>query len=424
VHAGRVLAHPDACAGITGELTLATVHFAPGAALIARGTSDAPDRDGSKAVLSIDAAGILSWRYASIGDYDQNREVNVADLSPIAREIGEATGGGKFDYTTAVSVVDGDENGEVNIADISSIAGNLGNTVASYAVYRSQSTGDYPASNTEAPKLAAVGTVLFDDAVGVTTQDRLSFTFDASALGGTDPANIFWVRPVDSQGNNGSPSNQVSPSTPANVAPEITAFTTDATLPIASGSTADLTATASDADGDTLTYSYSATLGTVDDTGTNTTVFHAPTVATQTNVTVTVTVDDGQGHAPTKDLIISVAPVPVTAVHIEFTPAAEGGDGTLLDAYGLLGDTNYTFTAKDQGGTDITSQVTFDYANDDGGNPFPQGIFAGNVFTTNTLGNGTFVVTGTYHKGQPDEVVSDPDLTGEEMHFTIVFILP
>ena len=423
VHAGRVLVHPDGCEGISGELTVATVHFAPGAATPSRGISDVPDRDGSKAVLSIDGAGLLSWKYASIGDYDQNREVNVADLSPIAREIGEATGGGKFDYSLAVSVVDGDENGEVNIADISSIAGNIGNTVAEYAVYRSQSTADYPASNTEAPKLAAIASVPFDNGVGVATQVRLSFTFDASAVGGDDPANIFWVRPVDNEGNNGSPSNQVSPAAAGNVAPVISAFTTD-TNPVATGGTANLTATASDADGDTLTYSYNTTAGTVDQTGTNTTVFHAPTVAVPTDVTVTVTVDDGQGHAPTRNVTITVNPDAVTEVHIEFSPVAEGGSGTNADAFGLAGDSDYTFTATDQAGNDITGQTTFEWVNDPDGDPWIQGDFTGSVFTTSPVGFGNFHVIGTYHKGLPDEVVSDPDLVTEERHFTIVLVLP
>lgn len=424
VSAGQVLTYPDAVAGFSGELTLATVHFAPGAALGVRSASNVPTKDGSKPVLAIDAAGVLSWSYANIGDYDQNREVNAADLTPIAVKFHQTTGtGDPFDYATATSVIDGDSNGEINIADITPIAANFHNLVNTYAVYRSQDPADYPTTNGEAPKLAPIDSVPFEDGAGTPTQVRLTFTFDASAVGGDDPANIFWVRPVDLDGNNGSPSNQVNPLAPANVAPVISDFVSD-TDPVASGADANLTVTASDADGDTLAYSYATTLGTVDATGTSTTVFHAPTVAVPTDVTITVTVDDGQGHTPTKTLTVTVNPEPVSEVHISFTPVAEGGTGSQADAYGLLGDSNYTFTATDQNGTDITSQVTFDYINEPAAGGFPQGIFAGNVFTTNTIGNGTFSIVGTYHQGQPDEVASNPDLAGEEMYFTIVFTLP
>jgi hypothetical protein len=141
------------------------------------------------------------------------------------------------------------------------------------------------------------------------------------------------------------------------------------------------------------------------------------------NVTITVTVDDGHGHAPTRNLQVTVNPVIVTEVHISFGPAAENGTGTLADAYDLLGDTDYTFTATNQDGVDITSEVTFHYANDAGGS-FPQGAFTANVFHTNAIGSATFAVTGVYHEGDTDEVSSLPDLAGEEMHHTIILVLP
>jgi hypothetical protein len=187
----------------------------------------------------------------------------------------------------------------------------------------------------------------------------------------------------------------------------------------------DLTVTAADPDGDPLTYTYTETEGDTTDTGTSTAVFTAPTVAVQTLVTLTVTVDDGNGGSAQRNLVVTVDPIVVvpTEVHIDFTPAAEGGTGTTADAYGLLGDSDYTFTATDQDGNDITSGVTFEFI-DDQGNPFPHGAFTGNVFHTNIVGSGNFSVIGTYDLGGPNEVASDPDLAGEERHFTIVFVLP
>jgi len=411
--------------GISGSLTLATVHFAPGAMSAGRTVSTPPNKDASKPVLTIDALGVLHWSYANVGDYDQNREVNAADLTPIAVHFHQTTGTGTpFDYTTANSVVDGDSNGEINIADITPIAAAFHNTVASYAVYRSQDAGDYPANNTEAPKLAPLASVPYEQGQGTPTQERLTYSYDASADGGIDPLNIFWVRPVDGQGNNGSPSNQVNPLAPGNVPPVITTFTSD-TDPIQSGGTANLSVTATDADGDPLTYTYTASVGTVDQTGTATTVFHAPTVATATNVTLTVKVNDGHNPDVVKTLSVLVNPEPVSEVHITFTPAAEGGTGTSADVYGVKGDSDYTFTAKDQNGTDITAQTTFEYVNVDSNPPdYIQGAWTGSVFHTNVLGNGTYKIVGKYHNGQPDEIDSNPDLAGEEMYFTTIFILP
>ncbi len=139
---------------------------------------------------------------------------------------------------------------------------------------------------------------------------------------------------------------------------------------------------------------------------------------------MTVTVDDGNGGSATADVVITVDPDPVTEVHIAFSPVSQGGNGTEIDAHGLLGDSDYTFTATDQNGNDITSEVTFAFTNDDGSS-FPQGFFpTPDVFHTNIVGSGTFNITGTYRIGQPDEVISDPEFVGEEAHFTIVFVLP
>jgi hypothetical protein len=282
-------------------------------------------------------------------------------------------------------------------------------------------TADYPDTNTEAPAIAPIATVPYEDGTGVPTQVRLTYTYDASAEGGLDPLNFFWVRPVDGAGANGSPSNTVNPTAPANVAPQITGIVA-APNPVMTGADAAITVTATDADGDPLTYSYSVDQGTVDASTTETTIFHAPAVGVQTTVTLTISVDDGQGHVVQDTLNITVNPEPVSEVHIAFTPAAEGGSGANGDPFGLLGDSDYTFTATDQNGNDITSETTFAFQNV-GGGPFPQGIWAGNVFTTNTIGFGDFTVTGTYHQGLPDEVVSNPDLAGEEMYFTIVFVM-
>ena len=420
VHAGRILTNPDTQPGVSGALTLATVHFVPGAATSLRAVSTPPSRPASASVLTI-TAGVLDWHFYSQGDYDQNGEVNIADLTPIAIHFHET---GPFDPNSIQAVVDGDSNGEINIADLTPMAPNFLAQVAGYAVYRSQSLSDYPSAPDEAPKVSPLVTIPLTSATGDKTLVRLEFSYDASAQGGNDPANIFWVRPYDLANAAGTPSNHADGTAPGNLPPVISGFNAD-TNPVISAGTSNLTVTASDPDGDPLTYTYTTTDGTVDDTGLPATVFHAPAVLVSKDVTVTVTVDDGQGGTDSQDVTITVNPKTVTEVHITFGPTAQGGTGTAGDAYGFSGDTDYTFTATDQDGDDITAQTTFSYSNDPPGlGQFPQGAWTTNVLHTNVVGNGTFSVVGAYHQGQPDEIDSNPDLAGEDMHAAIVFLLP
>ena len=49
--------------------------------------------------------GAFQWYYDAPGDYDQNGEVNAADLVPLASHFGES---GQFDYLSIQAVIDGD----------------------------------------------------------------------------------------------------------------------------------------------------------------------------------------------------------------------------------------------------------------------------------------------------------------------------
>jgi hypothetical protein len=82
---------------------------------------------------------ILAWSYLNPGDYDQNGEVNAADLSAIARNFGKRN----TDEGWAIaSLADGDANGEVNISDVSTIAANYKNTVGGYGIFCEVGDGD------------------------------------------------------------------------------------------------------------------------------------------------------------------------------------------------------------------------------------------------------------------------------------------
>ena len=72
----------------------------------------------------------LGWEYNHTGDYDQNGEVNVADLTPIGQHFGKVAAAA---WDAAV-VADGDGNGEINISDVTPIGQNFGEKCAEYVV--------------------------------------------------------------------------------------------------------------------------------------------------------------------------------------------------------------------------------------------------------------------------------------------------
>jgi hypothetical protein len=151
-----------------------------------------------------DANDRLQWRFASPGDYDQNGEVNISDLSPLGARLGE--GGGPFPFASVLSVIDGDNNGEINISDITPIGANIGKQVLQYNVFVSYNQADYPASNGAVSALAPLGFIGLGAAVGNKTTDRLLFEVDLAARENA----FYWVRPSDGT-DNGTPSNPVEP---------------------------------------------------------------------------------------------------------------------------------------------------------------------------------------------------------------------
>ena len=168
--------------------------------------------DSSRPQLSFDSGtNTLSWRFSTSGDYDQNGEVNISDLTPLGANFGASSGGGAFPYATALSVIDGDGNGEINISDITPIGANFGVRTTSYNVYTTLDAGDYPPGNGAASTLAALGTVALDAATGSSGTDRLQFSFTLPEPG--DPAAIYWVRPSDGAAE-GTPSHMVGPGAP------------------------------------------------------------------------------------------------------------------------------------------------------------------------------------------------------------------
>jgi hypothetical protein len=165
-----------------------------------RTVSAPPSSAASKTVLEVGDDSELTWGFYSAGDYDQNGEVNVSDLSPLGARLYDAVPGGEPD--SAGAVVDGDSNGEVNPSDLTPIGANLRARVAGYNVYSSLSAADYPAGNTAQSTIDSLGFVPLEDATPPGTgRRRFSFT-DAAPVADA----YYWVRPTDGEAE-GTPSN-------------------------------------------------------------------------------------------------------------------------------------------------------------------------------------------------------------------------
>lgn len=96
----------------------------------------------------------LRWTERLIGDYDQNGEVNGADLTPLAQHFrqtvlydapalhggfaswpaGDPDGAGALNWRKAR--IDGDGNGEINLAEVTVIAKHFRQQLSGYRVYR------------------------------------------------------------------------------------------------------------------------------------------------------------------------------------------------------------------------------------------------------------------------------------------------
>ena len=153
---------------------------------------------------------VIEWPYTNPGDYDQNKVVTIADLTPLGQYFGSVATDGKFDYRSVLSLVDGDGNGVINISDLTPIGANLGNTVDDYRLYRSADPdADYPATANAASSLLPVAAAEsyewtptpLDGTPGRLTHYRYIAPDDY------DPLDVYWVRPLAS-GIEGQPSNR------------------------------------------------------------------------------------------------------------------------------------------------------------------------------------------------------------------------
>jgi len=119
----------------------------------ARYTATAPTTpDGGVNDLAVNVhfdemSAVFTWSYRNPGDYDQNSQVNVADLTPLGQYFGATSADPLWNLAR---VADGDGNGQLTIADITPIGANFLATVEGYALQRSDQPSN-PASWADVP---------------------------------------------------------------------------------------------------------------------------------------------------------------------------------------------------------------------------------------------------------------------------------
>lgn len=114
-----------------GDLDLCEVEFASGAFSGSRRVSMVSDDPATDLHFSVSSIGTLLWSYSCKGDYDQNSEVNVADLTPIGVYFQATTASPEW---PAAQVADGDENGHITVSDLTPIGVNYLERLTAYQI--------------------------------------------------------------------------------------------------------------------------------------------------------------------------------------------------------------------------------------------------------------------------------------------------
>lgn len=133
----------------------------------------------------------LKWAYKNQGDYDQNGEVNLGDITQIVLHFSKSKN--DSDWAEA-QLADGDGNGEVNLSDVTPIALNFNKRVAGYQVQFSPGFDDPQEWPDE------LITVAFSESRIV----NYIRTFDIQANLGQDDG-LARVAPVESLAETGTP---------------------------------------------------------------------------------------------------------------------------------------------------------------------------------------------------------------------------
>jgi len=152
-----------------GVQELCEVEFAPGAFAGNRHVSKVSDNPVTDLHFSASAVGTLNWTYSCKGDYDQNSEVNVADLTPIGVYFQANTSSPNWQ---AAQVADGDENGFITVSDLTPIGVNFLERLTAYQIQGGAS---------EAGPFAGDATVAHNTGVAPDGGGFLQFSYEVPA---------------------------------------------------------------------------------------------------------------------------------------------------------------------------------------------------------------------------------------------------
>jgi hypothetical protein len=175
--------------GVVAELTFANMPFREPAYNPYLGIENEYNKVTDLAGVKTEAGITLSWTERNVGDYDNNGEVGVPDITPIAQHYLHLKDGGGNWTDPADALIDGDGSGDITVADITPIAVNYLNAIIGYNVYRVVDTGGTPDFTGVSPLVnpvnpAAASTVVRDDVLagGEPPDTSLIYSFTDSTI--------------------------------------------------------------------------------------------------------------------------------------------------------------------------------------------------------------------------------------------------
>jgi len=343
-----------------------------------------PDGGGPAAPTGV----TLHWGEVLKGDYDQNGEVGISDLTPLGANFGDlvdydnpADHNGFAGWPTGDPLddggagagnppvpgspaenwrearVDGDSNGEINLADITPIGAHFGQTMAGYCIYRKLS-GELDFTKLPNPQDDQLPYTLPRPSIDALRPVRYTFQ-DDFAVG--DSVSYYVVAYDTQSSSEGTPSEIFTITTVAND-PPVADLQSDAT-----GGEAPVTinfdgSASSDPDGSIDKYEWDLDGDGTYESDTGTTASNSFEYTTPGSFTAMLRVTDNLGATSTDSVVITVTG----------TPTGHSINGTIVDDTGgdpvagvnLHLDGNVTGAALDTT-TDANGNYSFTDLEDD-----------------------------------------------------------
>lgn len=163
-----------------------------------------PVSDDDRALASWNGGtNMLSWYYNHLGDYSLNGFIDTSEVTIIGMHLGEVNTG---DPNSIAYIIDNNGSGDVDQGDLDTVLENWGTIIYGYNVYVSNSANDYPSANDAGSVLEQVAAVDYINAGFRFSEVRPLLSI---ALAEVTPGMYLWVRPYDSYGYEGTPSNLV-----------------------------------------------------------------------------------------------------------------------------------------------------------------------------------------------------------------------